>query len=197
MSKLFAVREELLNNKELRDRLESFVKETEIPTLSVLQLEDTKIVCKPPLKKVTDDSEVSAERKQATLLSQLLIQEGENSSFFASENVLLRQIKAMNILFGVRKELFENKEKCAELKFYLEEHHSLPLTVITDIVNGVAHCSSSIPTNNKTFDVTKLPTVNSQKWVDAASQLVDSEDGENVLWFSSVEKALSYIEHCE
>ena len=103
-----------------------------------------------------------------------------------------------SILFGIRKELLENEKKCSELKTYLEGRHVLPLTVITDIINGIAHCSSCFPTNSRTFDVTKLPkNVNSEKWLDAISQLVDSEDAENVLWFSSVKKALDYIEHCE
>ena len=96
MGKLFAVRENILNNEKLRPKLESFVRETEIPTFSVLQLENGQIVCKPPLKKVTDDSNVSFERKQATMLSLLLIQEGETSSFYVSKDVLLRHLEAVN-----------------------------------------------------------------------------------------------------
>lgn len=96
MSKLFAVRENLLNNKELRHKLESFLKETEIPTFSVLQLENGQIVCKPPFKKVTDDSKVSTERKLATMIGLFLIQEGEISSFYVSKDVLLRHLEKTN-----------------------------------------------------------------------------------------------------
>lgn len=103
MSKLFAVREEILNTKEGRKKLEDFVKkEDKIPPFSVLQLhevEDKKkepiIICKPLSKRITD-SKVSSERKQATLLSLLLIQEGEISSFYASEDVLLRHLEAID-----------------------------------------------------------------------------------------------------
>lgn len=104
MSKLFAVREEILNTKEGRKKLEDFIKkEDKIPPFSVLQLDEVEdknkepiIICKPFSKRVTDDSKVSSERKQTTLLSLLLIQEGKISSFYASEDVLLRHLEAMD-----------------------------------------------------------------------------------------------------
>lgn len=76
--------------------MESFVKETEIPVFGVLQLENAQIVCKLPLKKVTDDSKVSAERKLATMIGLFLIQEGEISSFYVSKDVLLRHLEKTN-----------------------------------------------------------------------------------------------------
>lgn len=100
----------------------------------------------------------------------------------------------MTILFGIRKEVLENPEKCSELKEYLSQGHNIPLTVITDCIDGIVHCSSCFPLKGKTFDVTKLPEFNSAKWVEATSQMVSSENPKNVLWFSSAEEALRHIE---
>lgn len=95
MSKLFAVRENLLNDKEQRKNLEAFIKRNKVPGFHVVQIENGQIVYKPLSKKVTDDSDVSFERKQATMISLFLIQEGEISSFFASEDVLLRHLESV------------------------------------------------------------------------------------------------------
>lgn len=106
------------------------------------------------------------------------------------------RVKKMSdtILFGIRTELLEDDNKRAELKFSLERNEQLPLTVINDIKNGIVECSTFFPAKNRTFDITKLPEVNSQKWLEAVRQLV-AKNPTGVTWFSSTEKALKYIEH--
>lgn len=102
MSKLFAVREELLNDKEQREKLKNYLeKEGKISTLTVVtRMQGKKLISEAPfLKGFTYDAtkvQNFSERKLATAVSLLLLQEGECSSFFASESVLLRHLKAID-----------------------------------------------------------------------------------------------------
>lgn len=102
MSKLFAVREEVLNNKEDRKKLRDYLKRGEISNFTVVTgFEGSKLLSNAPfLKKgfVYDAANVKhfSERKLATAVSLLLLQEGETSSFFASEAVLLRHLEAID-----------------------------------------------------------------------------------------------------
>lgn len=98
------------------------------------------------------------------------------------------------ILFGIRKEVLENPEKCSELKEYLSQGHNIPLTVITDCKDGIVHCTSCFPSKGKTFDVTKLPEIESSKWIEATSQMISSENPKDVTWFSSAEEAIRFLE---
>lgn len=104
---------------------------------------------------------------------------------------------ADTILFGIRKALMEDESKREEVKAYLENNSMLPLTVLIDIQEGIAHCTTFFPAKNKTFDVTKLPEVNSQKWLEAMRQLVSSQHATDVVWFPSADRALYYIESQE
>ena len=103
MSKLFAIRESLLNNKEDRKKLRNYLnKRGEISNFTVVTgFEGSKLLSNAPfLKKgfVYDAANVKhfSERKLATAVSLLLLQEGETSSFFASEAVLLRHLEAID-----------------------------------------------------------------------------------------------------
>ena len=98
------------------------------------------------------------------------------------------------ILFGIRKILLEDPEKCSEIKEYLSRGHNFPLTVITDCEDGIVHCTSCFPSKGKTFDITKLPEIDSAKWIEATSQMVSSENPKHVVWFSSAEEALRFLE---
>lgn len=102
MSKLFAVREELLNDKEQREKLKNYLeKEGKISTLTVVtRMQGKKLISEAPfLKGFTYDAvkvDNFSERKLATAVALLLIEEGEKSLLFASEAVLLRHLKKIS-----------------------------------------------------------------------------------------------------
>ena len=103
MSKLFAVREEVLNNREDRKKLRDYLnKKGDISKFTVVTgFEGNKLISEAPfLKKgfVYDatNAEHFSERKLATAVSLLLIHEEETSLFFASESVLLRHLEAID-----------------------------------------------------------------------------------------------------
>ena len=109
--------------------------------------------------------------------------------------MLTKGVKKMDtILFGIRKDLMEDESKREELKSYLKRNKMLPLTILIDIKEGVANCTTFFPAENRSFDVTKLPEVNSQKWLEALRQLVSSQNATDVVWFPSADRALYYIE---
>ena len=98
MSKLFAVRENLLNDKEQREKLRNYLKEAgKISHLTVVTgFKGKKLVSSAPFNQGFTYDEVNAEefseRKLGIAVNLLLIEEGEQSSFFASEKVLLRHL---------------------------------------------------------------------------------------------------------
>ena len=100
-----------------------------------------------------------------------------------------------NILFGIRKELLEDQEKRPDLINYLKEGHALPLTVITDLHHGVAHCTSCFPTE-VSYDTRRVPTADSEQWLEAVKQLIGSQSApDDVVWFPSTDRALYFIEN--
>lgn len=102
MPKLFAIREELLNNKEDCKKLRNYLhKGGKIPNFTVVTgFEGNKLVSDAPFLKKgftydTVNAEHFSERKLATAVALLLIEEGEKSLFFASESFLLHHLEVM------------------------------------------------------------------------------------------------------
>lgn len=103
MYKLFAIRDELLNNREQREKLKIFLKRGgNIANLTVTTgFQYGKLLNEAPfLPKgfVYDKSKVEhfSQRKLGIAIALLLNQEGERSVFFCSENMLLNHIKSYN-----------------------------------------------------------------------------------------------------
>lgn len=102
-NKLFAVREEILNDKEQREKLKNYLEKTgNISNLTVVTgFQGKKLVSSAPfIKQGFTYDEVNAEefseRKLGIAVNLLLIKEGEQSSFFASEKVLLRHLEKID-----------------------------------------------------------------------------------------------------
>ena len=100
------------------------------------------------------------------------------------------------ILFGIRQSVLDDNRQCSLLKEQLERGYNIPLSVITGIQNGIILAHSCIPTGYKPFDITKLPSVDSTEWKESVSLLMktERENGHEVKWFESTERALYFIE---
>ena len=98
------------------------------------------------------------------------------------------------ILFGIRMNVLAEEGNRTFLKKYLADTN-LSLSVITGIIdNCMVNMHSCVPRTYKPIDFSKLATPESPEWQKSILSLIKSENGNNVIWFSSTAEAICYIE---
>lgn len=96
--------------------------------------------------------------------------------------------------FAVRNEIFKDKDACASLLQFLEAGRSVfPLTVVTNVSDCRIYCEAPFKQNHKTYDLTKVTTMDQPLKEIAISEFLEAE-GEQSIFFNSEEQLRIHLQ---